>query len=123
MADPIRKRGLNGQVGGDDVVATPEGDNEYKADEPVGPVDGLQVAGGNAPLAYDADKDKRSHPHENPQDADHPAGTDRVANDRVASDALTNDGADRRDDHRHADANKGEVEETVDKLSLGQILT
>lgn len=99
MVDPIRRRGLNARYPEDDVVATPEGDNEYPADVPVGPVEGLQVAGGNAPLAYDADKDKRNHPHEDPQNPDHPTGHSRT----------THEG-------------KDEVEETVDKLSVGQIL-
>ena len=104
MSDPKRKTATKPGDFEDDVVATPEGDNEYPANIPVGPVEGLQVAGGNGPLAYDADKGKRSHLHENPPDADHPSGTDQVASD-------------------HPDHPKGEVEETVDKLSVGQILT
>jgi hypothetical protein len=57
-----------------DIVSTPEGDNEFAPDQPVGPVEGIQVPLGGAPNPYDAD----------PPD---------------------------------------EVEETVDKLSVGQILT
>ena len=77
-----------------DVVSTPEGDGEYAPDELVGPVDGLQVAGGNAPLPYDSDKPTDAHGQVEPHGGPH---------------------------------HKGEIEETVektvDKLSLGQILT
>jgi hypothetical protein len=124
MWDPFHKRGLNRQVAGDDVIATPEGDNEYPPDEPVGPVDGLQTAGGNAPLAYDADKP--DHAHASPQDADHPEGTDRVANERADRDDHRDDHKDHPEHpehHHHKEGIEGEVEETVDKLSLGQILT
>lgn len=79
-------------LGDDDVVSTPEGDNEYPANIPVGPVEGLQVPNGNAPLVYDADKP--SHPHRQPRDSDDPVG-----------------------EHQ-----KSETTETVDKLSVGQIL-
>ena len=47
-----------------DTVATPEGDGEFAADEPLVPgavelsVEGLQMPRGNAPAAYDADHDK-----------------------------------------------------------------
>jgi len=57
-----------------DVVSTPEGDEEFLPDEPVGPAEGLQIPKGGAPNPYDTDE-------------------------------------------------PGEVKETVDKLSIGQILT
>ncbi len=39
-----------------DVVATPEGDNEFAPDQPLKDVsDGLQTPRGNAPSAYDGD--------------------------------------------------------------------
>lgn len=114
MFDSIRKRDLKPKNDAyeDGVVATPEGDNEYAPDEPVGPVDGLQVAGGNAPLTYDADK--TNHSPANPQDANHPAGSDAVANDHPDHNAHS---------HSHGHEVVDEVEETVDKLSLGQIMT
>lgn len=91
MSDPTRKPRINAPDD-DDIVSTPEGDNEYGPDVPVGPADGLQVAGGNGPLVYDADKP--SHPDRQPRDSDDPTDPPR----------------------------KGEAETTVDKLSLGQIL-
>jgi hypothetical protein len=57
-----------------DVVSTPEGDEEFLPDEPVGPAEGLQIPQGGALNPYDTDE-------------------------------------------------AGEVKETVDKLSIGQILT
>lgn len=94
MTTPIRQSGFNapGDVE-DDVVSTPEGDNEYPPSVPVGPAEGLQVANGNGPTVYDADKP--SHPDRRPRDSDDP--TDPPP--------------------------KDETRETVDKLSLGQILT
>lgn len=92
MTTPIRQSGFNAP-GEDDVVSTPEGDNEYPPSVPVGPAEGLQVANGNGPTVYDADKP--SHPDRRPRDSDDP--TDPPP--------------------------KDETRETVDKLSLGQILT
>ncbi len=39
-----------------DVVSTPEGDNEFTPHEPVGPAEGMQIPNGNAPSPYDTDK-------------------------------------------------------------------
>ena len=98
MTDSFRERGLNGQVEKDDVVGTPEGDNEYAPDEPVGPSEGLQVPNGMAPTDYDWDKrvdvgPGGGNPERPGHKTDPQGGTER------------------------------EMEKTVDKLSLGQILT
>lgn len=79
-------------IGDDDVVSTPEGDNEFPPDEPVGPAGGLQVPRGSLPIPYETDVH---------------GGTG-------------DDGTAKVDSQNHG---KGEVETTVDKLSLGQILT
>jgi hypothetical protein len=67
-----------------DIVSTPEGDNEFTPEEPIGDTEGLQVPNGSAPSPYDAD----TKPGE-------PSGKG------VAD----------------------EMEETVDRLSIGQIMT
>jgi hypothetical protein len=92
MSDPRKERDP------DDIVSTPEGDNEYTPDEPAGPADGLQTPNGNAPTDYDWDKPVNVGPGgANPPRPGHspdPQG-----------------GLDR------------DLDKTVDKLSLGQILT
>ncbi|GAC1415911.1 MAG: hypothetical protein NVSMB62_04620 [Acidobacteriaceae bacterium] len=92
MSDPLKQHRPGNLIAGEDVVSTPEGDNEYAPDQPVGPTDGLQVPRGSLPIPYDSDVEGGS-------------GDDGIA--KVDSDS-----------HE-----KGEVEKTVDKLSLGQILT
>ncbi len=67
-----------------DTVSTPEGDNEFTPEEPVGDTEGLQVPNGSAPSQYDAD----AKPGE-------PTGKGLA----------------------------DEMEETVDRLSIGQIMT
>jgi hypothetical protein len=98
MSDPIRQHHLHDRVAGDDVVATPEGDNEYAPDEPVGPVEGLQVPNGLAPTDYHWDKRVDVGPgHANPERPGHKSDPEGTA--------------------------EKDLEKTVDKLSLGQILT
>jgi len=41
---------------GSDVIATPEGDNEFAAGQPLRPLAGLQTPPGSAPSAYDTDQ-------------------------------------------------------------------
>lgn len=92
MSNPLKQRRPGNLIADDDVVSTPEGDNEYAPDQPIGPVDGLQVPRGSLPIPYDSD---------------------------VAG-GTGDDGTAKVDGEDH---DKGEVEKTVDKLSLGQILT
>ncbi len=46
-----------------DTIATPEGDNEFAAGEPLAPIDGLETPPGSAPAAYDED-DSPAQPSE-----------------------------------------------------------
>ena len=39
-----------------DTIATPEGDNEFAAGQPLRPLEGLETVPGGAPAAYDADQ-------------------------------------------------------------------
>ncbi len=39
-----------------DTIATPEGDSEFAAGQPLRPLAGLETPPGNAPAAYDADQ-------------------------------------------------------------------
>jgi hypothetical protein len=39
-----------------DTIATPEGDNEFAAGQPVRPLEDLETPPGSAPAAYDADQ-------------------------------------------------------------------
>ncbi len=39
-----------------DAIATPEGDNEFAAGQPLRPLVGLETPPGSAPAAYDADE-------------------------------------------------------------------
>lgn len=97
MSNPLPQRGLTDN-GPDDVVSTPEGDNEYTPTETPGPVEGLQVPSGNAPTGYDWDKPVNVGPgHANPPRPGHVPDPE-------------------------GDLEK-DLEKTVDKLSLGQILT
>ncbi|MDP9038799.1 MAG: hypothetical protein M3O02_05915 [Acidobacteriota bacterium] len=88
-----------------EVVSTPEGDNEYPPDAPIGPVAGLQVPTGNAPLPYSSDVPKTEGTEARAgatKGGEHDAGSEHTA-DGEALDTT--------------------VRKTVDKLSLGQILT
>jgi hypothetical protein len=39
-----------------DVIETPEGDNEFPPDQPVSPAENIVVPNGNAPSPYNEDK-------------------------------------------------------------------
>ena len=40
----------------DDVLSTPEGDNEFLPDQPLVPIETMEIPPGNAPSAYDGDR-------------------------------------------------------------------
>ena len=95
MSDLRQRRGGVPEPDEHKIVSTPEGDNEYPPGVPIGPAEGLQVSNGTAPTVYDANKP--SHPNRPPNASDDPVG-------------------------EHTDSTS-EATRTVDKLSLGQILT